>query len=367
MKTILISMLCLAVSYGTHAQKKEISEAQKVWALYQTFGNKQSLEKQIDALTTGLEHTDKAITHEKSKTMPSAWSVRALLASVIAYIDTVNASNMAAKAKIAEEAIAQAKSLDTKNQEKEYIAAAEQNLNAALINGSLRAYNKKDYESALIGFDKILARNPNDTSMYINAGLTAKTIKKYPEAIGYYKKAISLNAKESKVLYGESINITLQELKDTASALALLDIAIAKYPDDVDLISIQTDIYINQGDIEKSRAALNKLLAKEPGKSIYNFLLGNTYFKQAQDLQEKRKKIDPKKKAEYDAITKKMTALVDQSIPYFKKSLETDPKYIPALETLKNIYAFKVDTKSYEEISKRLKEAEASVPKKDGQ
>lgn len=364
MKKVLFSILCMAVSYGAFAQKSEITEAEKAWNLYTTIGSSQPLAKQLEALNKGLEHTDKATTHEKSKALPKGWSTRALIASQIAYVDTVDAANSAAKVKIAEDALAQVKTLDTKNEEKDNVENASKNITAAITNTALRAYNKKDYETALKGFDGLLVRNPNDTSMYVNAGLTAKSIKKYPEAIGYFKKAIALNSKDSKVLYQDAINMTLTELKDTTAGLAMLDEAIAKFPEDGDLLGVQTDIYINKGDIEKSQASLNKLLTKEPGKPVYNFLLGNTYFKQAQDLQEKRNKVDQiKKKAEFEALTKKMNTLIDQSIPFYNKALETDPKYIPSLEALKIIYAFKSDSQKYEEMSKRLKEAEASAPK----
>ena len=62
------------------------------------------------------------------------------------------------------------------------------------------------------------------------------------------------------------------------------------------------------------------------------------------------------------ADANELNALIDQSIPFYKKALETDPKYIPSLESLKIIYGFKADTKNYEDISKRLKEAQAAAP-----
>jgi hypothetical protein len=49
-----------------------------------------------------------------------------------------------------------------------------------------------------------------------------------------------------------------------------------------------------------------------------------------------------------------MNALLDKSLPFYKKALEVDAKNQGALETLKTIYAFRNDTKNYEDIKKRL-------------
>lgn len=72
------------------------------------------------------------------------------------------------------------------------------------------------------------------------------------------------------------------------------------------------------------------------------------------NIQDERKKIDSKKVKEFNAATAKMNELIDKSIPFYKKSLEIDPKFVPTLETLKQIYAFKNDAANYDDIKKRL-------------
>jgi tetratricopeptide (TPR) repeat protein len=148
--------------------------------------------------------------------------------------------------------------------------------------------------------------------------------------------------------------MNLDKLKDTTAALTALKEATAKYPEDADIIGIETDLYIKQNNIAKSQEALNKLIAKDPKKELYQYLMGDTYYKQALMVQETRKKIDAKKVKEYDAATAKMAALIDQSLPFYKKAAELNPTYVPALESLKQIYAFKNDMPNYEAIKKRL-------------
>ena len=78
-----------------------------------------------------------------------------------------------------------------------------------------------------------------------------------------------------------------------------------------------------------------------------------------------RNKIDVKKVKEFDAVTAKMVALIDQSLPYYKKSLDLDPKFIPAMETLKQIYGFKNDNANFMDIKKKLEAVQAEQPAKN--
>ena len=148
--------------------------------------------------------------------------------------------------------------------------------------------------------------------------------------------------------------MTLDKIKDTTAALAIIKQALVKFPDDPGLIGAETDLYITQGNIVKSQESLGKLIAKDDKNALYQYLMGDTYYKQALAVQDTRKKLDPKKTKEYDALGSKMGALIDQSLPFYKKSLELNPTYVPALETLKQIYAFKSDNVNYEAIKKRL-------------
>lgn len=355
MKKVLLSMLFIGVATYANAQKSEVSKAKNAWALARFATNQtQPLETTLKTLGEGLKSTDNAIANEKSKDMPEAWSYRALFASRIAFVDTVNVQNALANDKIAEEAIVKAKALDTKGAEKENIAEAEGTLSNALRNRAIFAYNKKDFKSALTYFNEITAKNPQDTATFVNAGVTAKQIENYPEMISNFKKAIDLNYKESESLYSEVIATTFDKVKDTVAGTALLETAVAKYPENPYFIGMQTDLYIKKGDIAKSQELLGKLIAKDPKNAAYQYAMGDTYYKQALDLQGKRNAIDAKKKKEFDAITATMTGFINQALPYYKKAYELDPKMISALENLKIIYAFKNDTPNYEATKKLL-------------
>ncbi|MCX2574322.1 tetratricopeptide repeat protein [Pedobacter sandarakinus] len=356
MKRVFLGIILAGAASSAFAQKGEVTAAKNAWGMFQLTSSNAStpLAKKLETIKGGLAHTDKAIADEKSKVMPEAWSYRGLFASSAAILDTVDIANADANIKIAQDAVAEAKKLDTKGAEKDNIALAETNIANAVRNAGVVAYNKKDYKTAYAKFVQATVINPQDTSMYLNAGIAARNIEDYPATIQQFKKVISLNSPQSSDLYNELVDITLRKQKDTTAALAIIDEAVAKFPDNADLIKTQTQIYIDRGDEAKSEQMLNALATKEPTNPNYQVLLGNIYFSKALKMQNERNKIDAKKVKEYNEVTAKMNALLDKSLPYYKKALEIDSKNAGALETLKTIYAFRNDTKNYEDIKKRL-------------
>ena len=370
MKKVFFSILFIGAASYANAQKSELAEAKKIWDIFEltmstdpakkgdapvaTSPSGTFIQKQITRLTDGLSHIDKAIVHDKTKTLSETWVYKSLFHSTISAVDTLNFENSRKNQKIAEDAIAKAKSLDSKNEFKDPIAHAEGNIDIALSSRGIAAYNKKDYANAYENFIFLAEKKQTDPSWFLNAAVAANLMNNYPEAIKNFKKVISLSSPDAQNLYAQVINITLEKLKDTTSAMVLLDTALAKYPEDNGLIGTQTDIYITRGDIAKSQASLAKLIAKDPTKAIYQYLMGETYYKQALLMQEERKKIDVKKVKEFDAISAKMLALIDKSLPFYQKSHELDPKFVSTLETLKQIYGFKNDTANFNDIKKKL-------------
>lgn len=355
MKKILLSILLAGVATFASAQKSEVAAAKKAWNMFQLLtSTKAPFEKQMTTLKNGVTNTNKAIEDEKTKILPETWSLRALLASSVAILDTVDADNSIKFQKIAEKAIKKVEELDKEGKEKANLATANLNVTNAVKNRAFVAYTKKDFESAYKYFKEIADKNPQDTGMVLNTGLMAKTIKRYPETIEYYKKVIALNSPLSEGLYAELIDMAYSNLKDTTQAFEFIKAASAKFPNSDEFVKQEAQYYITKGDIAKSEEMLNKLLAKEPENHVFQYLKGDVYYKQALVFQEEKNKLDNKQVKEADALTKKVGEYVDKALPFYEKSAQLNPKYAPALETLKQIYAFKNDTKKYDAVKKQL-------------
>lgn len=364
MKKILLSILFVGGALIANAQRSELNAAKNAWVLIANGGEK-PLPESLKMLNDGLAHTDKAITDEKTSKMADTWAYRALFAARAAQIDSLDFANSKAKQKIAEEAIDKANSLNPKDEQKKFIADATLYLEDAVRNRGVFAYRKNDYATALEAFNEYTAKNPNDTGMFINAALMAKQLKNYPEVARNYKAAIALNYPESALLYKDLITIYLQEVKDSTAAIGLIQEASAKFPDDSDLIGMETNYYMKKGDIAKSQEMIKKLLDKDPKNPDYQVAMGDIYFKQADDIQETRNKlateleanktkVDAKKSKEFEDLGVKMRSILDEALPYYKTAVELNPKSGYALDKLRAIYYFKNDKANLDAIQKQL-------------
>ena len=218
MKRILLSMIFASTALLANAQKAEVEAAKKSWMDYANSQNavkidlgalaskmkvsdkkkeepekpKPTLAEDLAILNTGFGHTDLAIAHEKTKELPTTWAIRALIASRIALIDTADIQNSVAKQQIATEAITKAEALNVKKDKtvENDVKDAKDFVDNALSNRGMIAYKRKDYATAYTAFNAMTVKNPQDTSMFVNAGLVARLSEKYPEAVASYRKAI---------------------------------------------------------------------------------------------------------------------------------------------------------------------------------
>jgi tetratricopeptide (TPR) repeat protein len=364
MKKILLSILFVGVASLANAQKSEVNAAKNAWILISNSGTK-TLPESLKMLNDGLAHTDKAIADEKTSKLAEAWTYRALFASRTAQIDSLDLANSKAKQKIAEEAIAKAKSLNPKEEEKKFLEDASGFIEDAVRNRGVFAYKKKDFATALESFNEYTARNPKDTNMFVNAALMAKQLKNYPEVARNYKAAIALNYPDAALLYKDLINIYLTEVKDSTTAIAIIQEASAKYPNDNDLLGMETNYWLKKGDATKSQEMIKKLIEKNPDNPDYQIAMGDIFFKQANDFQDARNKlateleanrtkVDVKKKKEFEDLGTKMKGILDQAIPYYKAAAELDKKSGYALDKLRSIYNFKNDKVNEAAVQKQL-------------
>ena len=358
MRKLILSVLFATTLSFAFAQKSEISEAKKGWNTFQVVGRNLPLDKKISSLKESLAHATTATQNEKTKDSPEAWAYEALLSSSIAVSDTLDDANADANVKVAENAVAEAKKLDTNGEFKDLITSADENIVIAVKNAAFIAYGKKDFKRAYDNFYKAQVINPNDTAMVLNSSLLARSLENYPKAIELSKRLLALGNTQGEGIYTDIVNMQLKNLKDTTAGLATLQEAMVKYPANVNFITNETDIYIKRGEIDKAEKSLLTLVEREPGNALFQAALGNVYLQQAYAKQNDLTNIDQQKnKAGYTKAKAERDALVDKAMPYYVKSVELDPKNLTALSGLKTIYFFKNDTKNYEETKKKIEAA----------
>ena len=127
----------------------------------------------------------------------------------------------------------------------------------------------KQYEDALVSYDKAIALKPDYAEAYYNRGNTLNDLKRYKEALASYDKAVALKAN-----YIEAHNnrgTMLKNQKCHEDALVSYDKAIALRPD-------LAEAHYNRGNVlnelkrpEEALVSYDKAIALKPD---FEFLLG---------------------------------------------------------------------------------------------
>jgi tetratricopeptide (TPR) repeat protein len=310
MKKTILSVLLVSFFFAANAQKSEISAAKNNYALYEVgMQTKTSMKKQLETLNLAKESTDKAIANKKTQDDPELWAYRALIFSSISVTDTVNKANANAAFDTAKEAIAKAKTLDTKKEFAKITESAEKNLSIMMQNKGVAAFNKKDYKEAYNSFKFIADVMPQDSLFNMYTAMAANSSQLYDEAIKYYRKTIELNPKNPG-LYQELERVYMAK-NDTAGALKVIEEGRAKHPENMNLIFDELNVYLNRGEAAKQIAKIENAIAKDPTNKTLRFVAGIAYSANKEN---------------------------DKAVEAYKKALEIDPAYSDAIYNLAVIY-----------------------------
>jgi hypothetical protein len=145
-------------------------------------------------------------------------------------------------------------------------------------------YKAKKYDEAADYFYKTGVINTvifkeKDTANFFNACVSAAKSKSNDKIIEYNKKMIDLKI-ASNYNYGQIYNANIAK-KDTSNALEILKKGRIAYPNDMTLVTLETDLFLAMG---KPQDALNNIkysMDKDPKNPLYYLNMGNIYDKLA--------------------------------------------------------------------------------------
>lgn len=373
MKRIILSLLTITSLSAVFAQKGEITTAKNSYGLYEIgIQTKADVTKQLATLETAKVATDKAIINEKTKENAELWAYRGLIFSAITATDTINKANAETAFKGAQEAIAKAKSLDVKGNNKLIITNAENNLSIMMQNKGLNAFNAKNYKDAYTAFKYIATVLPQDSTFNLYTAIAANNASMYDEAIVYYNKLLVINPSNA-MAYRELGRVYMTKL-DTTTALKTFEMGSIKHPNDINLIFDALNIYLNRGQaaqkignienaiskdttnkilhfvagiaysankqLDKAEAAYLKAIALDNNYQEAYFNLGVLYINKGNDFITAANKLPNTKvgQTKYEALKKSFDSQLTKAEPYIEKALELNPKDVNTMNTLKEIY-----------------------------
>lgn len=260
--------------------------------------------------------------------------------------------------------------------EKEYVELAKANLQMLIdrfYNLAVNNYNEKKYLDASMYFEKT-----ND--------LSAK----------YFNAPNEENITYARECYRYEVNELLNQ-SDTTAALNVISQGLQKYPDYVELMLAEAQIYLvrgenqkvidrlekvvefekdnvtlfyiigqsyaNLGNEEKALETYEKALTIDPNHFETNYNVASLYFNRGKDLSDKANALPfDAPVEEYDGLVAQSTEWFEKSVPYLEKSAEMAKDDIVILNALKSVYTRLQRTEDALKINNQIKELQAAEP-----
>lgn len=150
-----------------------------------------------------------------------------------------------------------------------------------LNNLAVGYYKGKKYDEASDYFENsfslsgMLNQGRKDTVSLFNASLSAQKAKNYAKVVKINQRMIDekmANASTYQYLYNAKINT-----QDTASALTTLQEGRKLYPNDMTLLNLETDYFLQRGKQQESVNNLLIALEKDPNNAVLHLIVANTY------------------------------------------------------------------------------------------
>jgi len=160
------------------------------------------------------------------------------------------------------------------------LATAIQQMKLETSNIATGKYKAKKYEDAATFFYKAGALNTllsgtKDSANFINAGIAASKTKNKDFILDYNKKI--MDAGVATASNYEAIYNALLEKGDTIQAMSTLKRGRSLFPDNLSLLTIETNYQIQQGKSQEALATLTEAFSKNNTNGFLALFIGNLY------------------------------------------------------------------------------------------
>lgn len=399
MKKIFLTAAIALLTTVSFSQKKNITSAAMAYQSAQQ--NAQEPVQATKDLMEAKTYIDLAIANPETKEDPKALMYKGKiyieLAMRVEIAEDKSAFEGMNSEKMVEDgfsALKHSKEVDSRDMYSEDIDQYCGLYRAVSSNLGIASYGEKKYKEAMGGllgaaaFGEIMG--VKDSMFYFFGGLAALEIKEYTTAIDAFTECIALNYRT-----GESVGHLATCLKETgkeADAEQVLKDAVAKYPENVDVLIQMANFYIDKDQnadavaiiseaikldpknviliyhsgvlyelmekFDEAEAAYLKAIELDPKYTDAKYSLGVYYFNRGADLNNTANDLplnDPKA----DAMLADAKAIwSDKCVPNLESALEDEPKDIAIMEALKTVYGKLGMTEKFMEMKKRIAEVE---------
>lgn len=328
-KLLIFSLTILLFANIAEAQKKEVRRADR--------------KLNRGDITEAYSHISKAIESPETNEDPATWVLYSKILMEIGSSQDESVKGIVEDPlNKAYDALMKGEELDTENQNILEITQTKLALSERLFNSGAEAYNQENYEMASSmfkkSFDVSQSNGSIDTSTLYNAALAAEIAGNVDKAYDWYVETEKYEY-DQPFLYSSLTNISNQR-EDYEAAQKWIKKGRERYPENLDLIFTEANVYLLSGNIEEARRVLTLAIERDPENANLHYAFAVNYDQMSRDTtftQEERE------------------FAYKEAIKAYEKAIELDPEYFDAIYNLGAMH-FNEGIRLYVEAENELRE-----------
>lgn len=242
-----------------------------VGKLQAAIANKQDQKTRLAILGEGIKASENAEKDRKTRKYPETWAIKSYLSSYIAITDP-NQSNSDKYFTLAIQAIDSAKSFDRFEDNSGLIAASKYNINIKKQEKGNQAYEARDFKSAFSNLKEVSDFFPKDTTLAVNAALSAEGINNEDEALNYFKRAKD-NGIKNPVVFQRIAAIYKGKL-DNDQAIKAIEEGLAANPYNTLLTNDYINILLDTEKYDQAKQVIESTLKVNTRSKLLYYLYG---------------------------------------------------------------------------------------------
>jgi tetratricopeptide (TPR) repeat protein len=311
-RTILLLIFFVFAASLADAQRAEVRRAER-----------QLNRGNLEAAKT---HIDVAAQDASTSAEPETWVLMGQIYMQIASAQEAEYRALSDKPlEVAYDALQKAQELDVNNLQIIQIQQMLLVLSELTFNEGVEAFNNNNYGVASGYFLRSYRLSEPfgavDTTTLYNAALAAELNEDYEDAKRMYLQLVDYNY-DQPYLYSSLSHISMEE-GDTTAALGYVKQGREIYPDDLNLVFSEANIYIFTGMVEEARDILSFAIEKDPENPSLYFALAANFDRMTQDT--------------VYAPAERLT-FFEEAERYYKKAIELQPDFFDAIYNLGVLY-----------------------------
>lgn len=336
MKNRLLTALFALSAVGAFAQQGAVDDAKENYAKFDGLRSNMTLAK--PSLMSAKTAIDKASTNKKTANSPQMFALKAAIYASLSTIET-DATAAATDYSTAMDALKQARTTDTKNENTNMIQHAGTELAQVQLDKGVKAFQAKNYDEAYKAFDAGRQIVPEDTLMILYSAISASNAKNYPAAITNYSKLVTTNYSKKVDAYNDLTTLYLYN-KDTANAVKTISEAATKFPANNDLRKRQIEVSLQAGQLNDLIGKIDAAIKADPNNKALYYYEGLTYSQAAEAAGNSIKKLQKGAKAgakpdpQIAKLQQTRNDNFSKAAENYKKAAAIDPNYFEAVMNL---------------------------------